>query len=99
MHERRARAAKTEDLARLFVERANAGDAGGLAELYEPDAVLGYPPGQLTVGQDAIRTVYQQMLSQPQRVQFQFEEPLPTVRRSDLALTGRVSVDTVGGRS
>ena len=29
------RALKPEDLTRLFVERANAGDAAGLAELYE----------------------------------------------------------------
>jgi hypothetical protein len=42
----RARANEPEDLARLFVERANAGDAEGLAQLYEPDAVLGFPPGQ-----------------------------------------------------
>ncbi len=33
------------DLIRLFVERANGGDADGLAVLYEPDAVLAYPPG------------------------------------------------------
>lgn len=29
-----------EDLARLFVSRANAGDVEGLVALYEPDAVL-----------------------------------------------------------
>ena len=29
-----------EDLTRLFVERANAGDADGLAALYAPDAVM-----------------------------------------------------------
>ena len=29
-----------EDITRLFVERVNAGDAQGLAELYEPDAVM-----------------------------------------------------------
>ena len=43
---RHGRANEPEDLARLFVERANAGDAAGLADLYEPDAVLGFPPGQ-----------------------------------------------------
>ena len=43
--------AKTpEDITRLFVERVNAGDAEGLADLYEPDAVIAFPPGQLTVG-------------------------------------------------
>jgi hypothetical protein len=32
----RERATKPEDLTRLFVEMANAGDAEGLAALYEP---------------------------------------------------------------
>ncbi len=31
-----------EDITRLFVERANAGDAEGLAELYTPDAVVAF---------------------------------------------------------
>ena len=46
----RERAAQPEDLAQLFVQRANDRDAEGLAELYEPDAVLGFPPGHETVG-------------------------------------------------
>ena len=46
-----------EDLTRLFVERANAGDAGGIADLYEPEAVMAYPPGGVTVGRDAIRAL------------------------------------------
>lgn len=33
-----------EDLTRLFVERSNAGDADGVAALYEEDAVMAYPP-------------------------------------------------------
>lgn len=37
-------AQQPEDLTRLFVERGNAGDAEGLAALYEPDAVVGFPP-------------------------------------------------------
>jgi hypothetical protein len=40
----RERATQPEDLAQLFVERANARDSEGLAELYEPDAVLAFPP-------------------------------------------------------
>jgi hypothetical protein len=38
----RQRAAKPEDLTRLFVEFANAGDVEGLAGLYEPDAVVAF---------------------------------------------------------
>ncbi len=49
----RARATRPEDLTRLFVELANAGDAEGLAALYEPEAVVAFPPGQMTVGRAA----------------------------------------------
>jgi len=44
----RERATKPEDLTRLFVELANAGDAEGLAALYEPEAVVAFPPERLT---------------------------------------------------
>lgn len=90
------KANEPEDLARLFVERANAGDAQGLAELYEPDAVLAFPPGSQTVGRDAIRDVLEKMLAQAPR--FQLEEPMPTVRHGDLALTSTRPADNTGGR-
>lgn len=51
----REQAATPEDLTRLFVERANAGDADGLVALCEPEAVLAFPPGQTSRGHDAIR--------------------------------------------
>src|ERR1700678_400235 len=60
---KREQAREPEDLARLFVERANAGDAAGLAELYEPDAVLGFPPGEQTVGREAIRAVCEKLIA------------------------------------
>ena len=53
------KAMKPEDLTRLFVERANAGDAAGLAALYEENAVMAYPPGRQTVGRDAIRALWE----------------------------------------
>jgi uncharacterized protein (TIGR02246 family) len=96
MTSERTRAAQPEDLARLFVERANAGDADGLAELYEPDAVLAYPPGKVTVGRPAIRAVYERFLAQ--RPHMELEEPLPTVRNGDLALTSTIPQDNAGGR-
>jgi ketosteroid isomerase-like protein len=92
----RERAAEPEDLARLFVERANARDAEGLAELYEPDAVLGFPPGQQTVGRDAIRAVCEKLVASG--LHFEVEEPLPTLRAGDLALTSTVPADNTGGR-
>jgi ketosteroid isomerase-like protein len=53
----REKAQNPEDITRLFVDRANAGDVEGLVELYEPDAVMAFPPGEQTVGRDAIRAV------------------------------------------
>jgi uncharacterized protein (TIGR02246 family) len=93
----REKAHQPEDIARLFVERANAGDAEGLAALYEPDAVLGFPPGQTTVGRDAIQAVMEQMLAHAP--EFEVEEPLPTLRIDDLALTATRPKDGTGGRA
>jgi len=92
----RERAQEPEDLTRLFVERANARDAEGLAELYEPDAVMGFPPGHETVGRAAIRAVMEQMVAAG--LEFKNEEPLPTLRFEDLALTSTLSSDDTGGR-
>jgi ketosteroid isomerase-like protein len=85
MSEATKRARTPEELTRLFTELANAGDADGLAMLYEADAVLAFPTGQVTVGRDAIRTVYERMLSRG--LHFQLEETLPTILYADLALT------------
>jgi SnoaL-like domain len=79
MAEERERATRPEDITRLFVERANAKDAEGLAELYEADAVLAFPPGQMTMGREAIQAVYERMVAQD--LTFQQEEPLPTLYR------------------
>jgi ketosteroid isomerase-like protein len=59
----RKRAERPEDLGRLFVERANAGDLEGLVALYEPDAVLAFPRGKLTTGRAAIRREYERFLA------------------------------------
>jgi uncharacterized protein (TIGR02246 family) len=96
MTTRRERATQPEDLARLFVERANAGDAEGLAELYEHDAVLAYPPGSQTVGREAIRAGCEQLLAHASH--FELEQALPTIRYGDLALTSTRPADNTGGR-
>jgi uncharacterized protein (TIGR02246 family) len=80
----------------LFVERANAGDAEGLAAIYEPDAVLGFPPGETTVGRAAIQAVMEKMLAAAPR--FELEEAMPTLRNGDLALTSTRPADNTGGR-
>jgi ketosteroid isomerase-like protein len=57
------RAADPNDLARMFVERANAGDVEGLVALYEPGAVLAFPEGNVATGHAQIREVYKDFLS------------------------------------
>ncbi|HZU18471.1 MAG TPA: SgcJ/EcaC family oxidoreductase [Candidatus Dormibacteraeota bacterium] len=96
MHIGRQPAMEPEELSQRFVEQARAGDAEGLAELYAPDAVLAYPPGQVTVGREAIRAVFERMLTQG--ISFEVEEPLPTLRYGDLALTSTRSADDTGTR-
>lgn len=97
MSDGREKAMQPEDLTRLFVERANARDAEGLAALYEPDAVLAFPPGHLIVGREAIRAVYEQMVAQ--NPHFELEESLPTVRSGDIALTATRAKDEAGARA
>lgn len=97
MADQRAVAMQPEDITRLFVERANAGDAEGLAALYEVDAVVAYPPGATTVGREAIRALYEQMVAR--RPRFKPEAPLGTLRIGDLALTATRASDEAGARA
>jgi ketosteroid isomerase-like protein len=90
------KAMQPEDVTRLVVERLNAGDAAGVAALYEPGAVLAYPADRPTTGRDAIQGIYQRMVDAGLR--FSLEPPLPTVRFEDLALTSTRSADNTGTR-
>ena len=56
-------AAEPNALGTYFIERANAGDVEGLVALYEPNAVLAFPPGNLATGHAEIREVYQQFIA------------------------------------
>ncbi|MFF2022817.1 YybH family protein [Streptomyces sp. NPDC058171] len=56
-------ATEPNDLGRYFIERANAGDVDGLVALYEPDAVLAFPPGSLSTGHAEIRAVFEQFVA------------------------------------
>ncbi|MEV6607341.1 nuclear transport factor 2 family protein [Kutzneria sp. NPDC051319] len=86
-----------EDISRLFVELANAGDVDGMANLYEEDAVLAFPPGSQTVGRAGIRELMVQLVARGGA--FTVEEALPTIYQGDdLALTSTVPSDNTGGR-
>ncbi|HEY6792352.1 MAG TPA: nuclear transport factor 2 family protein [Trebonia sp.] len=93
----REKALRPEDLTRLFVERANAKDADGIAALYEEHAVMAYPPGQQTAGREAIRAFWKQAL--PGLPRFEPEPPLPTLVSGDIALTSTPPRDGAGARA
>lgn len=92
-----ARAETPEDLARLFNERANAGDVEGLVALYEPDAVLAAGKVVAT-GHQEIRAFYTDLLGR--RSEFPAAEALPSIRNGAIAMTfarlpnGTISVET-----
>jgi ketosteroid isomerase-like protein len=90
------KAMQPEDVTRLVSERVNAGDAAGVAALYEPQAVLAYPADRPVTGRVAIQAIYQQMADAG--VKFASETPLPTVRFEDLALASTRSADNTGVR-
>lgn len=91
------KASKPEDLTRLFVECANAGDAAGIAALYEENAVMAYPPGSRTVGREAIRELWEKVLANAPH--FEPESPLPTLISGDIALTSTPPKDGSGARA
>jgi ketosteroid isomerase-like protein len=81
------RALQPEDLDRLFLERANAGGVEGVVNLYEPDAVLAFPPGRLAAGQPAIREVYADLLASRPRLTGMIRR---AIRNGDIAITSTV---------
>lgn len=74
-----------QDLAALFLVRANAGDVEGLVALYEAEAALAGSDGQVVKGSEAIRRFYSAILAN--RPQFSPGEQRPALQNGDLALT------------
>jgi uncharacterized protein (TIGR02246 family) len=77
------RAQQPQDLGRLLETRINAGDLEGLLALYEPSAVLHFPPGNVATGTDAIRAAYEQALAGKPHISLQ---PKTALEAGDLAL-------------
>ncbi|RRH96472.1 hypothetical protein EH240_22725 [Mesorhizobium tamadayense] len=74
-----------QDLARFLVSRQQAGDAEGMAALYEPDAILDIGGGQLASGRDAIRDFYARLVTVGP--EFELGDQRPAIVNGDLALT------------
>ena len=81
-----------QDLARLLVARQLAGDADGMAALYEADAILDCGGGRLACGRDEIREFYRGV--NESGAKFAIAEQRPALILGDLALT---SVRTARG--
>lgn len=74
-----------QDLARLLVSRAKAGDVDGMAALYEPDGILDIGDGQVARGRTAIRAFYAELIASGRK--FDLGEQRPAMICGDLALT------------
>ena len=78
------KARQSDDLFRLFLERARQGDVEGVVALYEQTAVLASGGAGQLVGHDALRHFYQQLLANPPN---SIGEVQPPLQRGDWALT------------
>ena len=74
-----------QDLARLLVSCANAGDIEGVVALYEPDAVLACGNGRIAAGKDAIRGFFAEVLATGRK--FNVGTQSPALKCGDIALT------------
>lgn len=90
----REKAASPEDIPRLFMKFVEAGDFAGLATLYEADAILALPAGEVTRGSDAIAEVFRGVFAE-RAPGGSGGELQPVLRCGDLALT---STRLQGGR-
>lgn len=74
-----------QDLARALVARENAGNADGMAALYEPNAVLDCGNGKLAVGREAICAFYAGLVAAGAK--FEMADQRPALVNGNLALT------------
>ena len=88
-------AREPNDLARLFVHRANAGDLDGIVALFETEAVVAASGGGVIVGHQAIRAKYAAVLAR--HPQFSLGNQQPAMIHGDIALTSTWFDDEDGG--
>lgn len=74
-----------QKLATELVARQRAGDADGMAALYEPNAVLDCGNGRLAQGREEIRAFYKELIATG--VKFEIADQRPALVHGDLALT------------
>lgn len=74
-----------QDLERLLIARQWAGDIDGMVALYEPDAVLDSDEGDLVIGREAIRAVFEEFTAKGEK--FSSGDQSPAVICGNLALT------------
>jgi hypothetical protein len=80
------KAINPEDLAKFFVEFANAGDVDGLVSLYEPRAMLVIDnKGSVANGHAEIKAFYSGLLSS--KPKFEPGKQAPPIMNGNLALT------------
>jgi ketosteroid isomerase-like protein len=74
-----------QELERLLVSRERAGDVDGMAALYESHAVLDSGDGRLTLGKEAIRAYFGELVAMGRT--FDFGDQRPAIVSGDVALT------------
>jgi len=74
-----------QELAIKLVRSENAGDAKGMALLYEPDAVLACGGGRKAIGRDAIEAFYADLIATGRK--FDLVDQRPAMLCGDIALT------------
>lgn len=92
----REKARSPEDIPRLFLAFAQAGDFEGIATLFEDDALLALPPGDVTTGKQKIAAIFAERFGGTQSINTADFQQLPVLRCGDLALT---STRVAGGRT
>ena len=86
------KAQNPNDLAKIFRERAALGDAAGLADLYEPNAVLVIDKnGNTAVGKESIKIFWEQLLKTNPK--FESVVQRNALKNGNLALTSAKLAD------